>query len=410
MFIDRIIGKLIVFLDANSITMKRISYGAVLLLLHLFCSLPVAAQENIKITHGPYLQNMGEDEVTIVWVTNHNAVSWVELAPDDGTHFYLTERPAFFASKNGIKTEGRVHSVKLTGLKPGTTYRYRVFSQEILKRESYHIFYGKVASTAVYGRQPLSFTTNDHTKEEMTFTMINDIHGRSDMMRKLLEIAEPEKNDLVFFNGDMVSSMNSEDELFDGFMDAGIDIFAKKVPMYYCRGNHETRGPFATEFQTYFSTLSPELYYLVRQGPVCFVVLDCGEDKPDTDIEYSGITVYDQYRTQEAEWLKEALKQKEFTDAPFKVVICHMPPFGGWHGEQEILEKFVPLLNEAGIDIMLCGHLHRHVNREPDDKVKFPVLANANEAVVKGKVTGKELHLDVTTLDGKQADRMVIKK
>jgi predicted phosphodiesterase len=309
-----------------------------------------------------------------------------------------------------VKSEGQVHSVKLTGLKPGTKYRYRAFSQEVLRRESYHVFYGKVASTSAYGSGPLSFTTNDNAKSNFTFTVINDIHGRSDMMRKLLEMAEPKKNDLVFFNGDMVSTMNNEQELFNGFMDTGVDMFAKEIPMYYCRGNHETRGPFATEFQTYFSTLSPELYYLVRHGPVCFVILDCGEDKPDTDIEYSGITVYDQYRTQEAAWLKEALKQKEFLEAPFKVVICHMPPFGGWHGEQEILDKFVPLLNEAGIDIMLSGHLHRHTKQEPNVNVKFTVLANGNEAVIKGKITENELNLNIIGLDGKQVDSIHITK
>jgi hypothetical protein len=69
----------------------------------------------------------------------------------------------------------------------------------------------------------------------------------------MLRYAEPEKNDLVFFNGDMVSAFNSEQELFDGFMEAGIKAFAKNVPMYYARGNHETRGPFATSFQDYFS-------------------------------------------------------------------------------------------------------------------------------------------------------------
>lgn len=388
--------------------MKRKIVGLLLLLVS-FCA-SSWAQEDIQISHGPYLQNMGQDEVTIVWLTNKNAVSWVELAPDDDTHFYLTERPKFFAAKNGVKQEGRVHSVKLTGLKPGTKYRYRVFSQEVLGRQSYHIFYGKVASTTAYRTGPLSFTTSDYSKGDMTFSMVNDIHGRSDLIKKLLEIADSKKNDLVFFNGDMVSTMNNEKELFDGFMDAGVEAFAKEVPMYYSRGNHETRGPFATEFQTYFSTLSPELYYLVRQGPVCFVVLDCGEDKPDTDIEYSGITVYDEYRTQEMKWLEKALKQKEFLEAPFKVVICHMPPFGGWHGEQEILDKFVPLLNEANIDIMLCGHLHRHVKNEPNAQVKFPVLANANEAVVKGKITKNELSLDIIGLDGKQVDRINIKK
>ncbi|MDR1161090.1 MAG: metallophosphoesterase [Tannerellaceae bacterium] len=389
--------------------MKHKTFGLLILLIYL-CTGSAGAQEDIKITHGPYLQNMSDNEVTIAWLTNKGAISWVEVAPDDGTHFYLIERPKYFAAKNGVKLEGTIHTVKLTGLKPGTRYRYRVFSQEVTGRQGHQIFYGKVASTAAYQTGPLSFTTNDHTKKDMTFTVINDIHGRSDMMKTLLEIAKPTLNDLVFFNGDMVSSMNNEQGLFDGFMDTGVETFAKEIPMYYCRGNHETRGPFATKFQDYFSPLNPELYFLVRQGPVCFVVLDSGEDKPDTDIEYSGITVYDDYRTQEANWLKEALKQKEFTEAPFKVVICHIPPFGGWHGEQEVLNKFVPLLNDAQIDIMLCGHLHQHIKKEAGEQVKFPLLANGNEAVIKGKITRNELVLDIIGLDGKPVDRIAIRK
>jgi len=383
----------------------------ILVLCLFLCAGTLWAQEDIRIIHGPYLQNMGQDEVTIVWVTDKNAVSWVELAPDDDTHFYLTERPKFFAAKNGVKLEGKVHAVKLTDLKPNTTYRYRVFSQEVLYRQSHNIFYGKVASTAAYRSGPLTFTTHHYAKNEITFSMVNDIHGRSDMLKTLLEIAQPAKNDLVFFNGDMVSAIHNQQELFEGFMDVGVESFAKEIPMVYSRGNHETRGPFATEFQTYFSPLSPELYFLVRQGPVCFVVLDCGEDKPDSDIEYSGITVYDQYRTQEAEWLKKAIKQPEFLEAPFKVAICHMPPFpGGWHGQQELLDKLVPILNGANIDIMLSGHLHRHTRSEPDAQIKFPILASGNEAVVKGKVSKNELTLDVIGLDGKQVDKIVIKK
>ena len=390
--------------------MNKKLFGLLLLSLTC-CANSIWAQNDISIIHGPYLQNMGQDEVTIVWITDKNAISWVELAPDDNTHFYFMERPKFFAAKNGVKQEGKVHAVKLTNLKPGTKYRYRVFSQEVLYRQGNNIFYGKVASTTAYRTGPLTFTTNDYTKNVMTFTMVNDIHGRSDLLKSLLDIAQPAKNDLVIFNGDMVSAVNNQQELFDGFMDTGIDMFAKEIPMYYCRGNHETRGPFATEFQTYFSPLVTELYFVVRQGTVCFLVLDCGEDKPDSDIEYSGITVYDQYRTQEAEWLKKAIKQPEFVAAPFKVVILHMPPFpGGWHGQQELLDKLVPVLNEANVDIMLSGHLHRHTRSEADNRIKFPVLANGNEAVVKGKASNNELTLDVIGVDGKQVDKIVIRK
>lgn len=46
----------------------------------------------------------------------------------------------------------------------------------------------------------------------------------------------------------------------------------------------------------------------MRQGPVCFIFLDTGEDKPDSDIEYSGITDYDRYRTEQAQWLAQAVQ------------------------------------------------------------------------------------------------------
>ncbi|MDR1723778.1 MAG: metallophosphoesterase [Tannerella sp.] len=366
----------------------------------------VVAQEDLAIIHGPYLQNLSSDEVTIVWVTNKEAVSWVELAPDDSTHFYLIERRKFYSAKNGVKLQGRVHSVKLNNLKTATKYRYRVVSQEIIDRQGNFITYGRQVSTTAY--RPATFITLDPTKKSVAFTMVNDIHGRSDVLEQMLKLAEPTKQDLVLFNGDMVSSMKSEEDFFNGFMDVGVKTFAQNIPMYYCRGNHETRGVFATMFQDYFSPKSPELYYLVRQGPVCFVVLDCGEDKPDTDVEYYGITDYDYYRTIEAEWLREAIKDKRYTEAPFKVIVCHMPPFRDWHGEAEILEKFVPILNDAKADVMLCGHLHHTSKHEANAAVKFPVLINSNNSYLKGSVEGNKLTLDIYDLDGKRTEGLTV--
>lgn len=387
--------------------MNRISL--VFILLFVLC-LPSFAQEGIRISQDPYLQNMGETEVTIVWVADKPSVGWVELAPDDGTHFYLKERPGFYDSRHGIKRTSTVHAVHLTGLTPGTRYRYRVCAQEILSHAGHKIVYGDVASTAVYQTAPLTFKTNDHTKNAVSFAMVNDIHGKADMLEKLISHCDLKNTDLFLFNGDMVSAFNGEKEIFDGFMDTATRLFASEVPMYYIRGNHETRGAFATSFQSYFSQGEENLYYMFKQGPVCFVVLDCGEDKPDSDIEYAGITVYDQYRTEQAAWLREALNAPLYKDAPFKVIVCHMPPFGGWHGEQEIAEKFIPLLNNADVDVMLCGHLHQYVRNEPKNGVKFPVIVNSNNTLLKAEAKENELNIRILDLDGKERDRMVIKK
>lgn len=381
-----------------------------LFLFSLLLNLPAFAQEDIRITHAPYLQNLGESEVTIVWTANKPSVGWVELAPDDGSHFYRTERPKFYNAKNGIKLTSTVHSVHLTGLQPGTRYRYRVYSQEVVSHVGWRVTYGNVAATSVYGKQPLAFKTSDHNRQSVNFAMINDIHGKSDVLEKLVSHCDLKTTDMFLFNGDMVSIFNSEKEIFDGFMDKATELFASELPMYYTRGNHETRGSFATAFQDYFSPKQEHIYYMFRQGPVCFVILDSGEDKPDSDLEYAGITVYDQYRTEQAEWLAKVLESKEYKEAPFKVVVCHIPPFGGWHGDQEVAEKFIPLLNKANVDIMLCGHLHRYVRNEPKDGVRFPVIVNSNNTILKAEAQPGKLSIKILDLEGKEVDKLTLSK
>lgn len=368
------------------------------------------AQDRLAISHGPYLQHLLPTEVTILWTTNHDAVSWVELAPDDDTHFYLQERPKYFSAEFGFKDVGKVHVVRIETLLPETTYRYRIYSQEVLQHEGTKVLYGTTAATSAYSDRILKFTTPGKSDESVSFLMINDIHGKNEMMENLLNKGDINKADFVFFNGDMVSDFKSEDQLFGDFMDTAIRLFAKEKPMYYARGNHETRGNFANEFSNYFPSPNGRLYYLLRRGPVCFVVLDCGEDKPDSDIEYSGIVAFDQYRLRQAEWLKQAIKSPEYLDAPFKIAVVHMPPFGGWHGEEEVATRFVPLLNEAGIDLMFCGHLHKYIHQKPNEKCSFPVIANSNNAVVKANAGGGSFNLEIINEKGEIMDSWKIQK
>lgn len=362
------------------------------------------ATAQIKILYGPYLQNVKETEVTIVWEADKPSIGWVELAPDDDSHFYSAERDKFFDTTNGVKNTSLLHAVKIRGLASGTTYRYRIYSQEVLSHEGISVIYGRVAASDVYNKKPLTFTTCDPNKKEISFVMINDIHGREKIITQLMNIANYKEKDLVIFNGDMVSEFKDRETIFNGFMRESIDLFAAEQPMYYARGNHETRGEFATSFQKYFSPKETFLYYVFRQGPVCFIMLDTGEDKPDSDIEYSGITDYDGYRTEQMEWLKELSKNEDFKQAKFRVVIAHMPPSkeqGIWHGQKEVLNKFVPILNNAGVDLMLCGHLHINKYEESSTQIKFPILVNSNNSIVSVKVDENNMNLEVLDIEGK---------
>ena len=388
--------------------MKRIIFSSFVFLFVAFC-LVESVYGSIRIQHGPYLQNLKVTEVTVVWLTDKPSIGWVELLPDDGTHFYAKERPKYYDTTNGVKNTSKLHSVKLSGLKPGTSYRYRVYATEVLDHKGVEVLYGSTTGLDVWQSEPPVFKTNDARKKETSFLVVNDIHGRTKDMTTLFNVGKIRDKDLVFFNGDMLSILRNEEELFTGFMDASVDMFAKEIPMYYARGNHETRGLFATAFQNYFSPKESHLYYLFTQGPVCFIVLDTGEDKPDSDIEYYGITDYDAYRSEQALWLEKAIESDEFKRAKFRVVIGHMPPAPKeqiWHGPYEVLTKIVPILNKAKIDVMLCGHLHEYIFVEKNNDINFPIVINSNDMVLTGKTNQDSLILEIMNLDGKLVDQI----
>lgn len=86
-------------------------------------------KSTIKITHGPWLCDMTEDAVTVVWKTDVLSTAWVECAEDNGQHFYSEEHERIYEARFGRRlTHETIHSVRLTGLKPGTKYMYRIFS------------------------------------------------------------------------------------------------------------------------------------------------------------------------------------------------------------------------------------------------------------------------------------------
>lgn len=69
--------------------------------------------------------------------------------------------------------------------------------------------------------------------------------------------------------------------------------------------------------------------------------------------------------------------------------------------QKDVLKKFVPILNELGVDLMLCGHLHINKYEEPSADIKFPVLVNSNNSVVSVETNGNQMSLIVNDLEGK---------
>ncbi|MBR2031279.1 MAG: metallophosphoesterase [Alistipes sp.] len=377
--------------------MKKLLFVAMLL-----CG--VYSAQAIKIIHGPYLQAVTETEATIVWVTDTKALSWVEVAPDDKTHFYQESRQKYYQTYLGKRVLGTLHTVRITGLTPGTTYRYAVASKEVISQEKHRVTYGHVASTNVYRKGAQYLTTLNPQKESVEFLVLNDIHSNQDKLESLLNSYDKRTTDFVFYNGDMVSVVPSVQTLFDGFVDTSVKRFASNTPFYLVRGNHETRGMCATSFLDYFPTPTNKPYYTFTHGNTFFIVLDGGEDKPDDNIEYYETADYDTYRREEAEWLKGVVESEACKSAKYRVVLMHMPPIGGkklWHGPKHAGECFLPILNKANITVMISGHTHKYSYNTPETTdAEFPILVNGHDTALKANINVEGIKIDVVDTKG----------
>ena len=97
------------------------------------------------------------------------------------------------------------------------------------------------------------------------------------------------------------------------------------------------------------------------------LVLDCGEDKDDTNVEYGGTVCCHAFRQRQTDFIKDVIEhtgQEYLADGvQHRLVIVHNPftkqlrkPFDI---ERNLYSYWATLLkNYIKPDIMICGHLH----------------------------------------------------
>ena len=358
--------------------------------------------EKLNIIHGPYLQAVTESSATVVWFTNRDCISRVEYSPADGN-----DVKAAFASHHGlVDANARIHRIPLTGLKPGVRYKYRVVSREIVKFDPYQVTFG---DTIVEG--PYFVQTWNPQKGEFSFCVVNDIHEDASRLDSLLNQVPLNTLDIVFLNGDIMNHWSREHQPFDGFLDLCVRRFARETPFVYVRGNHETRGALARGLLDYFPTSDGRYYYVFRHGPVSFLILDTGEDKPDSNKEYSGLVDFDAYRAEQTQWLHRIVQDESFKASRYRVVLMHMPPSvdARAYGASQVHTLWSPILNQASIDLMFCGHTHHFARIDPNESVNcYPILINAPDMVVQVEVSDSRLQATVKKADGQVVDTVAV--
>lgn len=309
-----------------------------------------AAKEDIFYA-APYLQNPVDGGITVMWQTRVPTYSWVEYGTD-----------TLDMKKERTIVDGQVicndlhNKIRLSGIQPGKTYYYRVYSQEILLYQAYKKVFGQTAVSPLY-----SFTLPDANTKDFTALIFNDIHKQEATLNGLYDLVKDIPYDFVFFNGDCVDDPANESEALYHIAMQCQKVGASNRPVFYLRGNHEIRNAYSIGLRELFDYVGDKTYGAFNWGDTRFVMLDCGEDKPDTTWVYYGLNDFTQLRQDQVGFLQTELNSPAFKNATKRVLVNHIPLYSTRP------ERYNPsydlwsgLLANAPFNVNLSAHTHRY--------------------------------------------------
>ena len=284
-----------------------------------------------RISIGPYLQDVTTDGILVVWETDQPTTGVVRLEQP---------RSAAFLSLPGTH-----HEVRLSGLRPGTRYRYQVA--------------GRASGTLDVGTEvrsePAEFTTAP-LHGPFTFLVYGDNRDRESDHIAVIRAMVPEAPDFFIQTGDMVGNAG-EDVLWRRYFHAAQPLL-RSAPMYPALGNHELRGDSeARHFFRYFTYPGKEprakvVYYRFRYSNTLFIALD-GNSPADAA---------------QAEFLADSLaRSNRDTDVRHVFVYVHQPPYavGAYCGSAREQRHFVPLFSRyPKVRAVFGGHEHAYQHLE----------------------------------------------
>ena len=318
-----------------------------------------------RITSDPLVLDTGAG-YSVVFATNAKGTGFVEYSYE-GEQYCLT------AEKNGrIIGDRLIHSVHV----PYEHLRnnsYSVGSTRVIEEYSYGSRLGNTVKSDVY-----TFTAPEGDMAE--YLLLSDWHSYTD--RALQAVSYLGDYNAVILMGDAAAGMDFEEEAASCIVEFGGRLTGGEMPAIFVRGNHDTRGGFADDLADHLGLET--FYYTVNMGDVSFIVLDSGEDKEDSHVEYGGMNAFAENRRETLQWLQDI----EPTGA-HKIALSH-----AWlvSEPEEVLSRAAwDRLDKLGVRFMLSGHEHvcRFLNEENETEAAYLEAYPDMTAYIDGGISGE---------------------
>ena len=306
----------------------------------------------------PYLQSASPNSIIIRWQTKKPNKGVVRI----GKNFNQVEK-VFSES-----SEDDEHSIRITGLEPNTRYYYSVGTAKysMYKGEEYWFKTSPIDTQSpirfwVTGDQGQAGAIQSGVRDAMlSWTYKNPLQNNVTSGNSFSESAESNL-DFWITTGDNAYRSGTNQQFQNNFF-APYTSILKNTPVWPTYGNHDARRwaffnifSLPTKAEAGGIASATEKYYSFDYGDLHVVMLDS---------ESSRI----QKNSKMLRWLQKDLAA---TKQKWLVAVFHHPPYSkGSHnsdnladsqGRMQNVRKYIlPLLERAGVDVVLNGHSHMY--------------------------------------------------
>ena len=213
--------------------------------------------------------------------------------------------------------------------------------------------------------------------DSINFYVFGDSQGYQGGVEQIVTVANLHRPDFIFHCGDL-TPFGQENQ----YQDIKTVLDQSIVPVYTTIGNHDLKDGGGELYEEYFGTST----YSFNIGPAHFSVFNTSSG----DVS-----------SQEFTWLEQDLSQ---TEAEFKFVFTHIPPFDPRTGEDHSLinsttsTHLMSLFEEHEVDVVFTGHIHMY-NETIINGVKYVITGGAGASLYADEESGGIYHYMNITLN-----------
>jgi acid phosphatase type 7 len=327
----------------------------ILVLFCILCIVPVLA-DGVPGYWDPWVTRTNTTSATINWWQESQGSGWTVQYADASSYDQYGKFDHTVADPNPDR--GNFHHVTLTGLEPGTSYKYLV-----VPSGNNSIFSLRKFQTFPAGGP-------------FTFIVISDTHANEQRFGYVADAINNEKNVLFILDGGDYASHDNVTQWTDYFTYG--DGMLANYSLMTSIGNHEYHNSASdnlpsTDAYEYSNAFGNPLNYSFDCSGVRFIVMDSPDPRNPDDENPTPA-----HSESQAAWLEDQLASSQSG-----IFVIHHHPI--WtHGRataEAPLQSWETLFHEYPISADFAGHIHTY-QRFSVDGIPYFVVANAGGGFV----------------------------